>query len=462
MHQRHWFGLLLAGFLSLTGATPARAQEHDPRSQSHILIPLRGMTGARVGEWIRNRAESAREREEIKKLVQDVVANPEKYHLTKQDIEKVKKTGLIGNGDRLPNLDDPETQALLRKIRDQHFRPGQLPDPGSMPVDPKVLEKFVDPESSKLNPGLSPPATDPSPQSDPGPRPDPRGPPPGMEHPPPGPSGPGMAPPAPPALYEPTEQDQWQDRLRKLLESDLKDSAALREVSSEFRRLVLEKGGAAGMQQDGFVSKLPRVSEYLPLQDLIKGGVSSNGMPALPSWNRSRWSGGRLPAVGVPSFGSSESPNEGVWMAALYLVMGVIAAVVVWKFLASYRAGAAQSDAPAWRLGPWPVSPAAIATRHDLVLAFEYLALLLFGPAARSWNHRAIAAKISQQSAVGSPKSEAPRPTADCRLPAALAAARLAALYEQARYAPPDEPLPERELDDARRDLYLLAGVTGA
>jgi hypothetical protein len=38
----------------------------------------------------------------------------------------------------------------------------------------------------------------------------------------------------------------------------------------------------------------------------------------------------------------------------------------------------------------------------------------------------------------------------------------LAALYEQARYAPGDEPLAARDLDSARRNLSLLAGVATA
>jgi hypothetical protein len=35
----------------------------------------------------------------------------------------------------------------------------------------------------------------------------------------------------------------------------------------------------------------------------------------------------------------------------------------------------------------------------------------------------------------------------------------LAGLYEQARYAPPEQPLPPADIDTARDDLRLLAGV---
>jgi len=98
-----------------------------------------------------------------------------------------------------------------------------------------------------------------------------------------------------------------------------------------------------------------------------------------------------------------------------------------------------------WRLGPWPVRPEAVRTRDELVRAFEYLALLLLGPAARTRNHEEIAAGLGEQD-----------------VSRRAAAERLAGLYEQARYAPPDEVLPDTDLAAARADLSLLAGVAAA
>ena len=46
--------------------------------------------------------------------------------------------------------------------------------------------------------------------------------------------------------------------------------------------------------------------------------------------------------------------------------------------------------------------------------------------------------------------------------PRRQAAGHLAHLYELARYAPEDEPLPESEMAAARRDLSLLAGAGAA
>ena len=93
------------------------------------------------------------------------------------------------------------------------------------------------------------------------------------------------------------------------------------------------------------------------------------------------------------------------------------------------------------RLGPWPVDPAAIQTRTQLVQAFEYLSLLRLGSGARSWNHLQIAAGLGDNS--------------DSR----EAADQLASLYEQARYVPGAESLSPAAAQTARRTLTVLAGV---
>jgi hypothetical protein len=94
------------------------------------------------------------------------------------------------------------------------------------------------------------------------------------------------------------------------------------------------------------------------------------------------------------------------------------------------------------------VQPALVRTREELVRAFEYLSLLRLGRPARNWNHRHIAAELGQ--------------TKDLPADGSQAAARLASVYEQARYAPAAESLADPDLEAARRDLCLLAGVPGA
>jgi hypothetical protein len=101
-----------------------------------------------------------------------------------------------------------------------------------------------------------------------------------------------------------------------------------------------------------------------------------------------------------------------------------------------------------WRLGPWPVSPGNVSTRQDVIRAFEYLALLCFGPAAGACHHRELADRLALQDS-GNPARR-------------QAAEMLAWLYEQARYAPAGEALSPEHLSDARHALCLLAGVTAA
>jgi hypothetical protein len=101
------------------------------------------------------------------------------------------------------------------------------------------------------------------------------------------------------------------------------------------------------------------------------------------------------------------------------------------------------------RLGPWPVNPATVSTREQLVQAFEYLSMLRLGPAARHQNHHQIAEGLSVEET-------------DSWAPRHQAAEHLAAVYEQARYAPIGDSLLEADLAAARRELCFLAGVSGA
>jgi hypothetical protein len=130
----------------------------------------------------------------------------------------------------------------------------------------------------------------------------------------------------------------------------------------------------------------------------------------------------------------------------LWILVGTVLLAAFWKILAG-RLGQAASGAEAgWKLGRWPVNPAAVTTREEMVRAFEYLTLRCLGPAARCWNHLEIAAQLG----------------GDRNVARQQAATHLAGLYEQARYAPPEERLPGTELEAARRHLCFLAGASAA
>jgi hypothetical protein len=160
------------------------------------------------------------------------------------------------------------------------------------------------------------------------------------------------------------------------------------------------------------------------------------------SWPKINWS--RRDDLPRPS--AAVPTDAGAGSSSLLLVLMIVVGAGVLLSVLLRRQGLTllrRADG-GWRLGPWPVRPEAVRTRDELVRAFEYLALLLLGPAARSRNHVEIAANLGMDAG------------------RRAAAERLAGLYEQARYAPPDEVLPDADLAAARADLSLLARVAAA
>jgi hypothetical protein len=148
-----------------------------------------------------------------------------------------------------------------------------------------------------------------------------------------------------------------------------------------------------------------------------------------------------VPNVGVPS-GDSLAGASGVLVV---LLGALVLALILWRgrdwFTSLMHAGRS-----AWKLGPWPVRPEEVTTRGDLVRAFEYLALLCLGPAARTCHHLELGERIGGQPALD----------AERRRESATALSRI---YERARYTPDQEPLPGEDLRRARRELAYLAGA---
>jgi hypothetical protein len=184
-----------------------------------------------------------------------------------------------------------------------------------------------------------------------------------------------------------------------------------------------------------------RLPEGWTLPSLEGGWVKVPDVP-LPSVPRPLMSfrgPGRLSLPAAPAV----SPRDaGQALVGLLFLAGVAALLAL--AATRLRSRIAARAAMAWQLGPWPVHPGQVASRRDLVLAFEHLALSRLGPGARSRNHRDLAEGL-----VGG------------RVALVGAADHLADLYEQARYAPDEGPLPAAALADARRNLCLLAGVAG-
>ena len=124
----------------------------------------------------------------------------------------------------------------------------------------------------------------------------------------------------------------------------------------------------------------------------------------------------------APRFKGIEPETRPVFNAVLAGIGVVIVCVMLWRVFGGRLSPTVGGNRV---LGPWPLDPARVATRAELIQAFEYLSLLHCGEPARAWHHRAIADCLGG--------NEAGRRDA---------AAQLAELYEQARYAPTsgDEP----------------------
>ena len=177
--------------------------------------------------------------------------------------------------------------------------------------------------------------------------------------------------------------------------------------------------------------------------DFFKGVIDSDEAawlahnlkpPAMPNVG---WSASPIVSA-APSVGDPDGMLDGmIWVAVLMLI-----GAAGWMAYAAAQGQAAAARSKDWAPGPWPVLPSQVSTRQDLIRAFEHLAYLCLGRTARTLNHLDVASRLGRS---GEDR--------------AAAAGRLAHLYEQARYAPPDEPLPADELKAAHGDLTALAGA---
>jgi hypothetical protein len=223
------------------------------------------------------------------------------------------------------------------------------------------------------------------------------------------------------------------------------DSPLGNTLRNALRRAGPRDSPAAGMPFDlsdktrGLARSLAGLGEYLPTERLRSADLGAPfrnlHLPSMPS------GGASVPSLGAAPHASGSGLVGGLLWALVLLTLGG----VLWKSLRWYREQAGDGG---WKLGPWPVRPDAAAPRADLVRAFEYLSLLCLGPVAFACNHLDLAARLAARGVADLPRREA--------------AEHLARLYERARYAPADEPLPPEALAAARRDLCLLAGVATA
>jgi hypothetical protein len=274
------------------------------------------------------------------------------------------------------------------------------------------------------------------------------------------------APPSPPTPAEspPSLLDRLQEDTTKWLMENVED------VSGDMLQTLIEMGGNEGN------APLAELLRSVPQSDF--SGINMSGHPLVPAlqtgalsrylsnagvflqrqsgfWDKvgsffQRSPLPSLPRIGGPSVSirTPAAESDGWLPATLSLLMlGVIVLFLCKRGFDSNGLPGSGADAE-WRLGSWPVPPNAVSSRQDVIRAFEYLALLRFGPAAAACHHRQLAERLAEQDS-GNPGRR-------------QAAEMLAWLYEQARYAPDGETLSPEQLSDARHALCSLAGVTAA
>jgi hypothetical protein len=397
--------LLAAGICGLIVASAARAQD-SPRPSHRLLDTDFGNLSQAESLLARRLGHT----EDLRKL-QDLV----------KGLDKVSPKELKEYQDVIKNhpefLDDPNLQGLLSEAEKFKQNDGAALSQETKDKLARQAKQFLDKlksqDSSSDNPvtSVSPDVTHPTLD-----QPDlPKPPPPPIVPKPAGVRGDiehGMT-----ELMKKIDSSPEGESLRKAFISDLaKPDGGLSHSSpalSEFLQNLITPRQAAWLNRN---LKLPSLPNF-------DGWSSSPNLSAVPSVGGASSVGGGL--------------EGGVWVVVLALF-----GVAAWLALRAAKRQADGARAKAWSAGPWPVHPSRVSTREDLIRAFEHLAFLCLGPTARHLNHLDVASRLGE--------------TDDGR---AGPAARLAHLYEQARYAPPDELLPANELAAARGDLSTLAGA---
>lgn len=246
-----------------------------------------------------------------------------------------------------------------------------------------------------------------------------------------------------------TRFDRWvKDRLSDMESSNigdmLRDSPAWQKTIEDLGRALGNiRPDGDGWNLRGVLEKWP-LADNLKLPDLDKWLKPPNWkLPDLPRWQvampglRIDNPLGGLQVPALPGTGSL----SGGWQITLWLLAAAAAGFIVWqawKSLERRNQRASDGSTP----GPWPILPADVATRADLVACFDHLSLRLLGKSAEAWNHRTVAERLGAEE------------TARRRI-----ATDLATLYEWARYSPGDAPMPPENLAAARSALDYFARV---
>lgn len=382
--------LLIA--LVLVGAAPVSAQAPADTARRYVTIPFDGdLESALKGQLGR-----ARDLEALRKLVDGLIRDGLKSgKLPKIDPQAFK-------------ADNEVVRQVLKELVNRPEVKKQLPPAQVKAIEKALKELPAPPPDVKNEPGGHEPP-EPSPQAE-APQPD------------------GLA--------------RWaMDFMERLEDSNLgnmlRDSPAWRQGLRDLQDL-LGKPGMPDWNPPAWVKDARWKVDF----ELLGKPWQNLGDWSLPGWAHV--------TVPMPNIGGMAAPNlrmpgvpsvdlQGVGWLLLALTSAAGVLFLAWHVLRNWQPAPRVSVSG---LGPWPVAPDRVSTPAELILAFDYLGMLVFGAPAQSWNHRHIARRLGLD-----------------RHKLQSAAQRLARQYELARYAPELATLPPETRAVVRRDLCACAEV---
>jgi hypothetical protein len=461
MNNRPWLWLCLVslGGVGLAAVGALSAARGQAPYRPHIQIPSIDADSAGLEEKL-SPYQIRRDFELSDQQKQDLLELLRRPPLRGLPAEAVRElVDSFKNGKSRLNLNDPKLRKLIEAVAARQRAGGEMPALSAAQRD--ALKELI-PPGGALDQWLRSKGADPSNPS----QPDSPANPPGVA--PPDLPAPSQVPPSNPAPTDssPTTSSaaldsgrvtQWILRMAERFKDNpgpLRNSPTVQQAITNLGRALTDAVGSQPRETSSGgkrgLTVGSKLTDLLPSRQRLAAAKPSwmPAWPSLPAFKVPRFNislkGDPTPNLNGfrrPSFPGGGRPDGPGWLEVAVFALG---GVVLFVLVLGWRSKAGPSGGRE-NLGPWPVRPERVASRLELIWAFEYLALRDLGPAARSRNHRALAVGL------GGPDE-----------PRRQAAAELSALYEQARYTPGDAPLGAEAVASARRALCLLAGVSAA
>ncbi|MCE9532015.1 MAG: DUF4129 domain-containing protein, partial [Planctomycetes bacterium] len=254
-------------------------------------------------------------------------------------------------------------------------------------------------------------------------------------------------------LPPPKQPGRQNEELAKWISKNFGNSPATQDIVKDIARIMANDNSGGGVPR--LIKDLEKEWKNLGSSKTSANDASSswNILTAglkLPDLNLSGSGGSRSISGDSGSFGSSSvsslsSSGGSNWSLGSIGIALVVTAVLVGLFFwfRKVRSERERMERDADTRKLWPVDPMTVASREDVIKAFEYLSVSKCGMEAMNWHHNQIAKEMRGLSP-------------DLR----EAVETLAGLYEKARYAPAIDRFTESEIAEARSRLCQIAGVT--